>query len=250
MKKTRININLPEGDHAVVTRGDRVRSGDQLTRGVPAEIDKFNLAQLFKVSAAKALSYLTVKEGVSIEKGGMIAKRRGLLSKDLVRSPVAGEFLILDPDKAVVGIAKTGQQKPVVAWFGGIVVEGTESQLAFEVEGDSLLAKEGKGAPVSGDLTVIDGTTVLDVPIDVEEKVVVVKNAYAALVAKVDALGALAVIAEVLEEPPFTIPYLLFDSIDEIVSYSDRFALVHGDDRRLFILHKGRENKHKGKGKE
>lgn len=248
MKKTRINIKLPQGDKVIVSRGDRIDIGDVLTRGTLGEIDEFNLAKLFHVSPKKALSYLTVKEGILVEKGALLARKPGLLSKELVKSPTEGVFRIENPEKGIVGITKIAQSEPVVAWFSGVVVEVTDEKLTFDVEGHTIAAKEGKGLPVSGRLTVVDGQTILDIPVDVEDKVVVVKNAYSSLVAKVDALGALAVIAEELEEPPFTIPYLLFDSIEEILSYNERFALVHGNDRQLFILNKGHEQKPKGKG--
>lgn len=239
-KHAHLKIKLPPSHKVSVKKGDRIAAGDTLTH-TSQEIDEFDLGRLLGVSTSQVGRYVLVKEDEHIEEGQVIARKKSVMSTQTVRSPVSGSFTWTDKEKGLVGIKRQAGVEPIVASVDGIVAEILDDAMVIQVKGVVLPAKGGKGGPISGMLYKIDNPTLFDVPENIEECVVVVKEAPSSFVAKVDALGAVGIVAETLDEPPFSLPYLLFDSVEDIFSLGLRPVLVLGEENQLLVLDHERE---------
>ena len=71
---------------------------------------------------------------------------------------------------------------------------------------------------------------------EVENCVLVLKSANSILVAKADALGAVAIVAQEIEQPPFELPYLQFDDVSLFANLAGSKAIVLGDEKLLVVL--------------
>ena len=64
--------------------------------------------------------------------------------------------------------------------------------------------------------------SIYDLPTDLKSVILAIKTAHSDIIAKADALGAMAVIAEKIEQPSFKLPYLLIERIDDIINFNDQ----------------------------
>lgn len=237
MRKAHITLQLAKGDTPKVALGDKVSPGNTLVSYSSGELDEFNLAKLLGVKGAEIKKFLLVKEGEKVETHAVIAKKGGVLKKHIIKTPTDGIFTIVDPEKGIVGIRKETHKEDVTAWFSGQVVEATPEKLVFELTGHSITAKEGKGKPVSGNLLFIaEVIDVFNMPIDLENRVLAVRELHPDMIAKADALGVVAIIAETITQPPFELPYVLLEDISHIKGYTGKSVIVYGDEKQLLIV--------------
>lgn len=235
-KKAQITLKIASGAKPLVSKGHKVKRGDVLLETTQSELDEFDLAKLLSVPPQKITTYLTVKPHAEVKAGQVIARKKGMLSQQVVKSPISGELVIIDETKGIVGIKRAGESKKITAWFSGTVDDIDDSQIVFAVSGKVLIGHEGRGAATSGKLLVLGEVSALTMPIDVEKTIVVVKRASSDLIAKADALGAVAIVTELIDPPPFSLPYLLFADIRDINHHHDKWAILNGDERQLLIV--------------
>ncbi len=248
MQKTaRLTLRLTGGGSPKVKKGDHVKRGDILISAKFPTIYEFNLADLFKLTPKKALTTLMIKPGQMVEKDTIFAKKSGLLSKKFIKTPRSGIVVIIDPEKGIVGIKEGKETSAVTAWFDGVVAEESSDKLIFEIVGTVYSGTAGKGGPKSGKLLVIaEKITSLELPIELDERILAVKEAGTDMVAKADTLGATAIVAETMVEPPFALPFLLVADINALLRYNHKIVIVHGDEKELLIIEeKTTESPHK-----
>ncbi len=234
-KKAHLTLTLKAGEKPHVNKGDHVKRGDILIESQNPVIYEFNLAHLFKLPPQKALLTLLVKPHQHVEKGTVLARKKSILSKHFIKTPIGG--VMVNSDNGIVGIQAGDKAAPVAAWFEGKATDVSDSKLIFEVIGTVCAGKSGKGSPASGKLLVVSEViTSLQMPIDLEERIFAVKTASSDIVAKADALGATAIIAETLDQPLFSLPYLLIEDIKELVRYNHKTVIICGDEKELLII--------------
>ena len=248
-KKAHITLKLTEFDTPVVTTGQAVVSGDNLVKVNHTVVDEFNLSQLLHVTPAKMAAYLTVKPDSEITKGTVIAKKTGLITKHIIRSPAAGKIIIADKEKGIIGIKRERPEEMLTSWFSGTVESLTAEKIVFTVAGTAVAAVSGKGVPVSGKLLMLLDTSALLLPADIENCIVAVTEAHSDIVAKADALGVTAILTESLEEASYSLPYLIFRDLSVLENYRDRTVIVMGDEGQLLILEEGGKKKEAKPGK-
>ncbi len=220
-----------------VTAGDKVTFGQVVFRPKQTKVDKFNLADLLQVKPKYLSKYLKIKPGTQVKSGDVLAKKVNLLQKLDIKSPSEGKFEIIDEVKGIAAISKSYPGKETLAWFSGKVKEVDKNKVVFEVNGHSIKAEDGKGEPVSGQLLVIDADIdSLSMPTEVERCILAIREALPAIVAKANTLGALAIIAEKIDEPSFKLPYLQIQNISQLKDYNHRTVIVSGDEKHLLII--------------
>lgn len=238
-KKTRLTVAISPDESPTVKKGATITKGDTIIkpRGETKQIH-IDLAKLLRLPPREVLKKLIVREGARITPRQVLALKSGVLKNMIVRAPTGGEFVIIDKDAGIVGITqKVGQAEEVKAWFEGTVIEVEKDKLIFEVTGMVIFAREGKGQPVWGRLLVLSPeTTALSMPTEIGDAVISVKEAHSEIVAKADALGSVAIIAEQVEQPPFSLPYLLIEDIGHLGQFHDQMVIVYGDRKELLIL--------------
>jgi hypothetical protein len=235
-KKAHLTLKLKTGDQARVAHGDSIKRGDVLVSPKPDEMDEFNLAKLLGVKPKDIGSFLVVKEGAAVNAGGVIAKKGGLMRKQIIKSPVAGIFTVVNSEKGIIGIKQERKSADITAWFSGEVVELTDEKIVFEVIGHTVDATDGKGQPVSGTLLLVSGPMdALSMPTELEEKILAVADAQSDIIAKADALGALAIIAQELHAP-ISIPYVVVEDIAALERYHGKTVVVYGDEKQVLVI--------------
>ena len=153
-----------------------------------------------------------------------------------MKTPVSGQLKIIDKEKGKVAIV----DKPssgFISQLTGIVHDVTTESVQLQISGLEILGKEGRGHPVYGKIFFLPpDTDVLNLNIDIEDCILVVKHAESSVVAKADTLGAVAIIAESLELPDFTLPYLTVTDISALSRYNEKIVVVYGNEKQLLIV--------------
>jgi len=234
-KKTNLTVRLPVGSAPAVTKGETVIKGTPLTKSAPREITEFNLQKIFGHSDISKL--IIVAAGTFVEKGIVLARKKGLFKKLSVKAPISGIFEIIDEKAGVVGIEKKKAKEAITSWFAGTVVEVINNdKIIFEVSGIPFAATAGKGHPVSGMLLVVtEIVDALSMPTDIEKRILAVPEAHQDMIAKADALGARAVITQEIGATP-QLPFLLLSDISVLEKFNHKQVMVYGDEKQLIII--------------
>lgn len=235
-KHAHLNIKLHPSHKTQLKKGDHVTKGDVLA-DTPQEIDELDLVSLLKIKPEQISKFVTVHPGDEIAVGQVIAKKGGAFSSQVVRSPVSGVFGWSDEKNGIAAIKKTADTSAIHAPADGVIIDvkDEENQLVIEVEGTVLEAIRGSGSPVVGSLSFMENMGA-ELPGDLEHTIVVVKDAPSSLIAKIDALGARAVISEIVEETHLELPYLVIESIDVLNRFHGRSVMVLGQESQLLVL--------------
>lgn len=235
-KKTLISFKIPTGSLPTVTKGKKIAVGDQLTKTPQSEIDEFDLVKILKILPKNLHHYLKVKENSPVVRGDIVAGKKNLFKKEIIKAPSTGIFVIVDKNKGIVGIKREHKTEELVSWFDGEVAEVDETSFSVYVIGTKISGKSGQGKPISGKLHVVTkNIQAFSLPLNIEQKILALKLASSDLVAKADALGAAAIITEHIEEPSFALPYLIIDDIRVLENHNDRSVIIHGDEKYLLI---------------
>lgn len=247
-KKTRLKLKLNPEEKPVVKAGDKVKTGDILATSGSDEKVEIHIAKLLQIKPKDLTKYLLKELPVDVEANEVIAVKKWLLKQKRIKSPIAGVLDFLDTDEGTLQIkTKDAEAGKARAWFEGTIKEVSDNEVVCEVNGLVIKGKSGEGQTVSGKLLSIKGEVDLfNLPIEIDERIIILKSAKSDVVAKADALGALAVIAEILEEPPFSLPHLLVEDIKEIMEYDDKHAVLHAAEKQLLII-EGESRDHKSK---
>lgn len=241
-KKSTLTLKITPNTKPLVAKGHKFKRGDTLFETAGFELDEFDLAKILSVSPRQVLTYLTVKPHTEVKTGQVIARKKNLISREEVKSPVGGEFVLVDEKDGKVGIKRATESKKFTAWFSGTVDLIDDTKMQITVSGKEFIGREGRGKPTTGKLKVLGETTALTMPIELENTIIIVKKAFSDLIAKADALGAVAIVAESIDPPPFSLPYLLFSDITAINRYHDKWVIIHGDEKQLLIVNEHGEH--------
>lgn len=249
LKKARLKLTFSDRETPIVAKGDKVKKGDILVKSKTHELDEFNLAQILDVPTKKVERYLVVKDNEVVKIGQVIAVKKNVMSQKSVKAPAAGTFVIINRDKGIVGIKHEVKASDLKAWFDGIIEEVAEDTILCEVAGLVFDGTDGKGIPVSGKLTVVtESISTLTMPTDIENRILAVKVAKSDLIAKADALGVVALVAESLEQPSFSLPYLIVENIDSLHPHREKMVIVYGDEKQLLVIDEGGHRKKESHG--
>lgn len=235
-RKAHVTVSVAPGEHVVVEPGDKLKKGTPIVKPKADEIDEFNLAKLLGVAPGAIKKHLTVSDKSPVTKGQPIAIKKGLFKSQIVKTPSQGEFVIIDEEKGMVGVVRHHKGIEKVSLTEAVVFKVEDDKVILEVSGFVLEAKEGKGAFVTGVLKMAPHATAVTMPIEIDEHILVVKDAKSDLIAKADALGAKAIIAEMIEQPPFSLPFLVVSEIETLAKHHEKHVIVLGDEKQLLIV--------------
>ncbi len=236
-KKAHLTLKLSPNDALAVKIGDAVKPGDVLvTFGKPV-IHEYNLAKYLEIEPAQLSKYLLVTDGSQVILNQPIARKKGLMNKHTVKVPVAGEFFVVDANAGIVGIKEKKASSEIVSWFSGTVSEINPEKIIFEVLGQAIIGTSGKGEPVSGTLLYFpDLVDVFSMPTNLQDRVLVLREAVAEVVAKADALGVSAIISQKLDQPPFKLPYVVVSDIEVLKIGHEKTSIVYGREKQILII--------------
>lgn len=239
-----LTVELKPDDQPLIKVGQMVIKGDVIIKRRHLEVDIINISKLLKIAPDKITRYLKVRIDQTVKAGDILAVKKSILAQQTVKTPVAGVIGRIDEKIGTVDIRRDQTGKDLVIDYTGRVKEVEPKRIVIEVKGKVIMGKGGQGEPISGQLKILpEENGVFGIKSDISGSVVVIKQAFPAVIAKADALGAQAIIAQVLEQPPFELPYLLVDDINRLHSFADKSVLVLGDQKQLIILEETQANK-------
>ncbi len=154
---------LPKEAKILVSEGDEVLKGKVLATEEVEEFEEFDLAGFFSISPKKVSKILSISPGAKIEKGQIVAIKKGLFGKGTIfKSPVAGVFVGLS-DKGILKIKTKSEKKELLSPFSGkinkvccsAIKEKKGNLLVLEFEGEKIEGGWGRGGKVFGILDVL-----------------------------------------------------------------------------------------------
>lgn len=163
------------------------------------EEKSIHAARLLHTKPAVIGRYLKIKQGAQVHEGEVIAVRKSLLAKYVIRSPIEGSFKEIDLRTGILILKQTSKSLPsyLISPVAGRVVGISESCIEIEVNGTQMKALEGKGDDVSGTLIYIPGSSIgsLDLKSEVEGSIILCKDISSDALIKLEVLGAKGVIS-------------------------------------------------------
>lgn len=238
--KTTIRLSLKDSIPQVKI-GDKIDEKTAISQSSYMSDTIIHLTKLLKVKEDAVLKYLKLSIGQAIHEGDILAEKKSLFSTLTVKSPHDGVLKEVNLKKGTLIISQkeTKLKEKQTIPVKGIVKDISREYLEIEIEGIKIKGKKGAGLDQIGELFFItgDSPSFLDIDSEVEERIVLVKQLTDNTMVKIDALGALACIAEkVLEQ--MTLPYLVVeaDSFSALKKHDGKRAWLQPENSEVIIL--------------
>lgn len=174
--QARVAYNLPQGSQIKVVNGEKVLVGTVLAEFPRRSIKLFELAKILGVKRKKAVRFLKKKIGQRVEKGEILASKKGLLGKEKVfLSPLQGEIEALN-ERGILKIVCSLKPGQVLAEVAGEVVVETEREIQLAFRGYQLRLKKVIAKPerVVGKIMILkEVTSFKDLNSDLKDKILI-----------------------------------------------------------------------------
>jgi hypothetical protein len=251
---TLLPILLPEGYNIKVSTGQEVKTGDVLAKQKSGAKDEVvHLARDLKISPKKAIKTLKKKLGSYIDKGDVIAVKKGKLGigKKQIISEFSGTLLKIDNDTGdlfVRVVLDNTEDKPVISPVDGSVDFCDNEKIVLKTDRATVLAEETNGKSGKGNLLVLEKTEVedQDVAKEVSENIVAAESFEKAAIFKILAIGGLGIItlsrnkenledvlAKNLNKPLF---FVSNESFEDLKKYKNREVSLDADNKIISVL--------------
>lgn len=158
-----------------VKTGDDVVSGQVIAEKIEENDEKGDLGKLLDVSPAQVLRYLTKRPGDRVEKGTIVAKKRGALGigAKKVESPIAGTVFKFDEETGFIyirGNRENAQTENIFSPVDGVVELCDNKKIAIKTDKDAILADKVSGIGFIQAETILLGKDEVDSS-DLNEKI-------------------------------------------------------------------------------
>lgn len=194
-------INLPISPLAsvLVKVGDRFSPKTTIVKYDKNHgVETIHLAKFLNVAEGKIAKYIKKTGGEEVAAGEVLAEKKGIFSKSLVRSPLTGKVVAIDYTKGIISLLKYDKEKKedLVSVVSGKVVAVSKSGVEIEIDSPLFKAEKGEGKEVVGDLSYLakDMVSILDVHDEVKDRVILCQSAHAATLVKFQVLGVKGVV--------------------------------------------------------
>lgn len=199
--KTVVKIPLTIKTIVKIEENMEVKKGDIIASLGEEEIEtEINLFQILKVKPSDIFKFLKKRPTDSVNLGDVLAEKKSLLTTLTVKSPVSGKIAEIDLKKGSI-IIKTGSDSAlskIITPVNGKVRNISKEAIEIEVQGRKIEAKKGRGKEMLGKLLYIQDAknSIFDIDSDVEDMIILIKKGSPELIAKLDTLGAKAIISK------------------------------------------------------
>jgi len=153
------NLSYPRQGQILVAEEDEVTSDSVLVSGrIPAKILSLFLAKSLKIKPKETISFMKKKIGERVEKGEIIAEKKGGLlgrGKIDVKSPKDGILLTLDGDSGEVTLGILNYDFELVSPGKGKITGIDGEKINIDFEGNELGLENSFGTVSFGDLIVL-----------------------------------------------------------------------------------------------
>jgi len=173
---TLLSIHLEEGFVPKIKIGDDVSVGQVIAEKIVENDEKGDLGKLLDVSPAQALRYLTKRPGDRVEKGTIVALKKGALGigAKKVASPIAGTVFKFDEETGFIyirGNRENAQTENLFSPVDGAVELCDNKKIVIRTQKSAILADRVSGkASAQAELILIDKAEV-DPQEDLDKKI-------------------------------------------------------------------------------
>lgn len=233
-----LSFKIPKKGKIFVKESDRVNCGTVLTEGEEeGEKEILRLSEVFKISPCRIFKFLVKNLGDHLKKGEILAKKEGVFGKIVLKSPingrlaevsqVSGEVILVGEDKKVI------VKSPVA----GRVRSIGKDEVEIEFEGVVFTGKSGGGKRAFGAIENLPPeVSVLELPFQIQKKILVCSNFSAPVLAKAWALKARGLVGSTFSVR-LPLPFLMVGKKDikSLRGYQEKKAILEPSSKRLII---------------
>jgi hypothetical protein len=252
---TLLPVLLPKGYIAKVAVGQKITAGKVLAqKSSDAKEEVVHLAKDLGISPKAAVKSLKKALGSSLEKGDVIAVKKGNLGigKKQVISEFSGILVKIDEENGDLYVRILGEQEveeePIISPVDGVVDFCDNKKIVLKAEKTAIVAKKVCGQGAKGPLLIIAKNHVEDEDIkrEVDGKIIAGKIFEKAAIFKAFALEALGIIttdsleqdledilAKNLNRPVFLISQEDFGTLEK---YSGKEIYLDTENKAIFLL--------------
>lgn len=245
-------LYLPKNAKHSLKEGDTVAFGQVLTREDSSTHVALSLGKLLHISPKDAPSVVKKKEGEQVERGEILAVKKGLFGSKAIKAPIDGRVVRVDMGEGSLVLSPMETDEAVVVSpVAGHVGRITDEQISISFDGTIIFAKQGIGSMRKGQLYVF-GREGEDVSLSaITDRLAgsVVLSGYMPrqVLEKAYGIGVSSVIVTKLSEGDFSyfehhtilMPSLLVIATvdyDTLKQYEGKEVVTEGMHKRIFIL--------------
>lgn len=214
--KTVVNIPLKANTRVKVEEGQKIEKGETIASNFDDEkIIEINLSEILKIKGRDIFKFLKKKPTESIARNEILAQRKSFVSTLLVRSPIGGVISHIDLTRGTVHIKPEmpSSTQKITSPVAGVIRTIARDQIAIEIKGTKISGIGGRGAEISGELLNVAKmhSSIFELGIEVEDKIVLINQVTADVMAKLDTLGSRGIITEKVQKYG-EFPYILVNN--------------------------------------
>ncbi len=239
--KSIINLPIPSASKLQVAQGDRVNAKTVIVKREPDyETVTIHLAKLLGIPNQKISGCFTKKTGDQISPGEIIAEKKGIFSKSIVRSPIRGKVGELDLGRGTVNLLKYSDNKEeIIIPVTGIVTDIGKSAVQIEIENTVFGAEKGEGKDTIGQLRLLgsEDAGILSAHSDVSGEIVLCYDAHEVALLKFQVIGVLGIIMVKIPKE-FYLPWLQVDenTFKKLTELQDKKIWLRPREKQIICL--------------
>ena len=209
-----INIPIPEDVKYLIQTGQTVNFDTQLIE-IKERVDiAIHISQKLNIPSDKIFMYLKKFVGDDVNKGDILAEKKGFMTKQAVISEDEGIIKEVNHDSGEIVISATkGRENQIKAFFKGEVLDLKKNSLKLKVHDGHAFTLKQASADFGGELHYLGDDSDL-VSQEIAEKVLLAENINPYIKVKTEALGIRGYIS--FQAPPDTqLPYCQIKNIED-----------------------------------
>ena len=234
------SLKLPKKRKILVKEFEKVTLGSILAEGKDdSQKETLSIAQVFKISPSQIFKVLVKKVGDKVKKGEVLARKAGVLSKAILRSPINGRLVEVSQALGEITLAGEEGKSVIKSPVSGKIGQISETEMKIEFEGMIFEGKNGKGDRVLGKIENLPPEVgLLDISSTVIQKILVAEHFSRPVLAKVWALEAAGVVGVSFASQELVSASLTIEkkNIQELRGYQGKNAILEPQEKRLIVL--------------
>ncbi len=192
-----VTLTLPEGATSKVNSGDTVKFDDMLYSFYNENTVTLNISDQLKIKPEGIFHYLNKIIGESIQKGELIAQKKGALFTQKVISEYTGVLKEIDHRLGTITLnVVSDDEKDIRADIEGEVEKVEGNKIALKVKGGTSIPLKEVNKDGMGDVFIFPEEAYFSATEDeIDNKIIVMKELKTHILAKCEALGCNGFIA-------------------------------------------------------
>ncbi len=221
-----IFVHLPLDEECLVKVGQKVDFETPFYKKKARSVNEISISDRLHIPPKKIFSYLKKFVGDQVDKGEILAEKKGLLSNNILKSPYQGIIREINHEEGKIIIESSKDMQIVKAYFKGEINSVKKNQVSVEVgRGESFELKHATSS-FGGSTFYLKNLSGGDLqPTDrVENTIVIGDSLTSYLQTKMDALGMKGIITLKNLNEQINLPTATVKNIDDLKKmYSSHF---------------------------